>query len=89
MPGKVERYGYGKYPNVLTALEFERLTNASGPTGGKIVTKTKQFNKRLKKDEWVVDTADRRPKAWPSFIASDPGMPAITPIVPGSAACIP
>ena len=25
------------YPNVLTALEFERLTNASGPTGGKIV----------------------------------------------------
>ncbi len=39
---KVERYGYGKLPNVLTALEFERLTNASGPTGGKIVTKTKQ-----------------------------------------------
>ena len=29
----IERYGYGKLPNVLTALEFERLTNASGPTG--------------------------------------------------------
>ena len=37
---KIERYGYGTYPNVLTALEFERLTNASGPTGGKIVMKT-------------------------------------------------
>jgi heterodisulfide reductase subunit A2 len=61
--GKVERYGYGKYPNVLTALEFERLTNASGPTGGKIVTKTKQFNKRLKKDEWVFDTAGPSPKS--------------------------
>ena len=36
---QVERYGYGTLPNVLTALEFERLTNASGPTGGKIVMK--------------------------------------------------
>ena len=52
---KIERYGYGTYPNVLTALEFERLTNASGPTGGKIVCKTKRFNKRKKADEWVFD----------------------------------
>ncbi len=52
---KIERYGYGTYPNVLTALEFERLTNASGPTGGKIVMKTKRFNKRKKADEWVFD----------------------------------
>ena len=29
-------YGYGKYDNVITALEFERLVSASGPTGGKI-----------------------------------------------------
>ena len=36
---RLERYGYGVQPNVLTALEFERLTNASGPTGGRIVTK--------------------------------------------------
>lgn len=60
--GKVERYGYGKYPNVLTALEFERLTNASGPTGGRIVTRTKQFNKRLKKDEWVFDASGQPPR---------------------------
>jgi len=52
---KIERYGYGALPNVLTALEFERLTNASGPTGGKIVCKTKRFNKRKKADEWVFD----------------------------------
>jgi heterodisulfide reductase subunit A len=50
---RIERYGYGTLPNVLTALEFERLTNASGPTGGKIVTRTKQHNKRKKVDEWV------------------------------------
>ncbi len=30
-------YGYGVYPNVYTALEVERLVNASGPTGGAIV----------------------------------------------------
>jgi len=34
---KLPQYGYGKYKNVITGLEFERLVNASGPTGGKIV----------------------------------------------------
>ena len=31
------RYGYGKYANVVTALEAERLINAAGPTGGHVV----------------------------------------------------
>ena len=30
-------YGYGKYTNVITALEFERLILAAGPTGGKVI----------------------------------------------------
>ncbi|NDY42423.1 CoB--CoM heterodisulfide reductase iron-sulfur subunit A family protein [Dissulfurirhabdus thermomarina] len=30
-------YGWGRYDDVLTALEFERLMCASGPTGGEIV----------------------------------------------------
>ena len=25
-------YGYGRYPNVVTSLEFERLLSATGPT---------------------------------------------------------
>jgi heterodisulfide reductase subunit A2 len=29
-------FGYGRYPNVITGLEFERLASASGPTRGKI-----------------------------------------------------
>ena len=29
-------YGYGKYPDVITGMQFERLASASGPTGGKI-----------------------------------------------------
>jgi heterodisulfide reductase subunit A len=36
-PHRVPYYGYGKYPNVYTALEVERLVNASGPTGGEVV----------------------------------------------------
>lgn len=29
-------YGYGKFADVVTGLHFERMVNASGPTGGKI-----------------------------------------------------
>ena len=35
-PTPMKQFGYGKYPNVFTALEFERLSNATGPTGGEI-----------------------------------------------------
>ncbi|MCK4363643.1 MAG: CoB--CoM heterodisulfide reductase iron-sulfur subunit A family protein, partial [Candidatus Aminicenantes bacterium] len=30
-------YGYGKYPDVLDGLQFERLLSASGPTMGKVL----------------------------------------------------
>lgn len=30
-------YGYGRYSNVITGLEIERLINASGPTAGHVV----------------------------------------------------
>ncbi len=33
-PKSIETLGYGRYPNVITALEFERLICASGPLGG-------------------------------------------------------
>ena len=34
---RVSNYGYGRLPNVFTSLEFERLSNAAGPTNGHIV----------------------------------------------------
>jgi heterodisulfide reductase subunit A len=34
---RIPQYGYGKLANVFTSLEFERLCNAAGPTGGNIV----------------------------------------------------
>jgi heterodisulfide reductase subunit A len=33
---KVTNYGYGRLPDVFTSMEFERMCNASGPTGGEI-----------------------------------------------------
>jgi len=38
-PSVITQYGYGRYDNVLTALQFERMCNASGPTDGKILLK--------------------------------------------------
>jgi heterodisulfide reductase subunit A2 len=34
---RITNYGYGRLANVFTSMEFERLSNASGPTGGEIV----------------------------------------------------
>lgn len=34
---RIREYGYGELSNVFTSLEFERMVNAAGPTGGKIV----------------------------------------------------
>ena len=33
-PGHLGEYGYSKFPNVLTGLEYERLLSGLGPTGG-------------------------------------------------------
>jgi heterodisulfide reductase subunit A2 len=40
-------YGYGRLDNVITALEFERLSHASGPTGGEIVLKNGEHPKSV------------------------------------------
>jgi len=34
---QIPQYGYKRFDNVFTSLEFERMVNASGPTNGKIV----------------------------------------------------
>jgi quinone-modifying oxidoreductase subunit QmoA len=34
---KIQPYGYGRYANVITSVEFERLADPHGPTRGRIV----------------------------------------------------
>jgi heterodisulfide reductase subunit A len=36
-PSVLDRYHYGEYPNVVTAMQYERLLSASGPTGGELL----------------------------------------------------
>ncbi len=36
-PLGMREFGYGRFPNVITALEFERLTSSGGPTGGELL----------------------------------------------------
>ncbi|MEW5920141.1 MAG: CoB--CoM heterodisulfide reductase iron-sulfur subunit A family protein [Bacillota bacterium] len=35
-------FGYGKHPDIITSMEFERLVNASGPGGGKLLKPSNQ-----------------------------------------------
>ena len=34
---KIQPYGYGRFPNVVTSVEFERMLDERGPTSGKLV----------------------------------------------------
>jgi heterodisulfide reductase subunit A len=36
-PTTLTELGYHRFPNVITSLEFERLINAGGPTGGNLI----------------------------------------------------
>ncbi len=36
-PTALTELGYGKFPNVITTLEFERLINAGGPSAGELI----------------------------------------------------
>jgi quinone-modifying oxidoreductase subunit QmoA len=35
--GKIQPYGHGRFANVVTNVEFERMADPTGPTGGKIL----------------------------------------------------
>jgi quinone-modifying oxidoreductase subunit QmoA len=34
---KIQPYGYDRYPNVITSVEFERMADPFGPTGGRLL----------------------------------------------------
>ncbi len=56
--GRINEFGYGKYPNVLTSIEFERLINAAGPTGGNI-----RFRTQDKKGNWIFEAEGEEPES--------------------------
>jgi heterodisulfide reductase subunit A len=46
-PAVIPYYGYGKYTNVYTSLEVERLLNAGGPTSGKLLLRDGSTPRRV------------------------------------------
>jgi len=50
-PGSHDTFGYKKYPNIVTSLEFERILSASGPFGGHLVRPSDK--KEPKKIAWL------------------------------------
>ncbi len=44
-------YGYGRCPNVITGMEYERILSASGPTGGELIRPSD--GKRPRKIAWI------------------------------------
>ncbi len=52
MPGDIRpEYGYGRYPNVVTSLQFERMLSASGPFSG--VVQRPSDKKHPRKVAWI------------------------------------
>lgn len=41
-PGQIDVFGYGKYPNIITSLELERILSASGPYSGHLIRPSDQ-----------------------------------------------
>ncbi len=47
-PSRAAEYGYGRYPNVITSLQYERLASRSGPTEGVVLRPSdNQFPKKI------------------------------------------
>ncbi len=50
-PSGMAAYGYGKYPNVYTSMEFERILSPGGPFGGHV--QRRSDGKEPKKIAWI------------------------------------
>jgi heterodisulfide reductase subunit A2 len=64
---RIAQYGYGRFENVYTNLEFERLCNASGPTGGNIVMRD---GKTVPKTVGIVHCVGSRDQNYNAYCSS-------------------
>jgi len=68
-PSQLQNYGYGKYSNVITSLEFERLINAGGPSGGHLIRPSDmQIPKRVAFIQCVGSRSDKSGKLYCSNV---------------------
>ncbi len=60
VPKELGEFGYKRFENVITSIEFERIMSASGPTQGHIVRPSD--HKQPKKVAWIQCIGSRAPK---------------------------
>jgi heterodisulfide reductase subunit A2 len=61
---RIPQYGYGRLANVFTSMEFERLSNAAGPTGGRILLRD---GKTTPKSVGIIHCVGSRDKNYNSY----------------------
>jgi heterodisulfide reductase subunit A len=64
---RVPNYGYGRLANVFTNMEFERLSNSAGPTGGNIVLRD---GKTTPKSVGIVHCVGSRDKNYNNYCSA-------------------
>jgi heterodisulfide reductase subunit A len=67
-PSTSTEYGYGRYPNVFTAMEYERMINAAGPTHGHIERRSDK--KRPVKMAFIQCVGSRNPQVGHPYCCS-------------------
>ncbi len=66
-PTPLGQYGFGRFPEVYTSLQFERLNNATGPTSGSILTRDGRVPERVAIIH-CVGSRDKKHKAYCSRV---------------------
>jgi heterodisulfide reductase subunit A len=68
-PAIRQEFGYGKFENVVTSLQFERLLSASGPCGGEVARPTDEAHpKRLAWIQCVGSRNEHNANGWCSSV---------------------
>jgi heterodisulfide reductase subunit A len=63
-PSVIPEYGYGRFPNVITAMEMERLNNSAGPTAGILIRPSDGVNPKRLAIVNCVGSRDKRFNPW-------------------------
>ena len=63
-PSVMPEYGYSRFPNVITAMEMERLNNSAGPTTGNLIRPSDGTNPKSIAIINCVGSRDKRFNPW-------------------------
>ncbi len=63
-PSVMPEYGYSRFPNVITAMEMERLNNSAGPTTGNLIRPSDGENPKRVAIINCVGSRDKRYNPW-------------------------